>query len=96
MLACYWLVRLVMRAKSVGRRIYGGAAFLFALALTGFFLWYVVDLSSYPSTESAVAVGERVGGGLGEMRLASHTGEETPVLRPGDQGTLLVFYRGYW
>lgn len=96
LVACFWLVRLLMRAKSPGRRIYGGAALLFALALTGLFLWYNLDYSNYPSTESAVAVGEQVGGGLAEMRLASHTGEATPVLEPGYQGTLLVFYRGFW
>ena len=47
--------------------------------------------------ESPVAVGDAVGDRLSDVRLASHTGEPAPLLRPGeDRATLLVFYRGFW
>jgi len=79
------------------RRLYAGACLTVALALLGLFAWWTLSYSVYASTDAAVEVGDALGEELGALRLPSHTGEEAPVLRLGeDRGTLLVFYRGFW
>lgn len=94
--ACVWIVFILARRKG-RRRLYAGASLVLSLGLTGLFIWYVADFSYYESADAAVAVGDGVGDRLSDVRLASHTGEPAPVLRPGeDRATLLVFYRGHW
>lgn len=94
--ACVWLGFLVVRGRG-WRRLYTGAALALTLGLTGLFTWYVADFSNYESTDAAIAVGDDVVDRLADLRLASHTGEPVPILRPGeDRATLLVFYRGHW
>lgn len=95
--ACLGLALLLKESASTARRIVRILALALCLALTGFYAWYTLSYSSYNSTTPDVAVGEDLAPRLGEIRLASHTGEEMPVWAPGEhRGTLYVFYRGFW
>lgn len=94
--ACAWLVYVLVQRQGK-RRLYAGALLVLSFALTGVFFWYVFDFSEYATSEALIAVGDDVGGRLGDVELATHTGEPAPLLRLGeDRATLLVFYRGHW
>lgn len=91
------LLALLTARRKGWRRVYAGACLGVALALLGLFAWWTLSYSVYAATDAAVEVGDELGEKLGALRLPSHTGDEAPVLRLGeDRGTLLVFYRGFW
>lgn len=92
--ACAFLGFTVARQKG-WRRFTAAAAFVLSLGLTGLYGWYTLIYSTYDG-DASVALETSFAGDLAGLTLASEEGEPTEVLRPGDRGTLYVFYRGFW
>ena len=76
-------------------RTISASALTFALGLSGLFVWYTLDYSTYDG-DYAPPVGTMLAQELGEVRLLSFEDEETHLWTPEERATLLVFYRGHW
>ncbi len=94
LVACGFLAFLMVR--QVGkRRLIAAAALVVTLGLTGLFVWYTLDYSTY-SGDASAAVETSFAEQLEGLTLASHSGEPVQVFREGERATLYVFYRGFW
>lgn len=84
------------RRESRGGRILSGVVVALAFAITLLFTWWTLSYSTYETTDRGPEVGVSVASIVSGVELSDGTGQPTPIWRPDDAGTLLVFYRGHW
>lgn len=94
LIACVFLGFTVASQKG-WRRFTAVAALVLCLGLTGLYAWYTLVYSTYEG-DASPATGTSFAAELQGLTLPSPSGEPTEILHPGDRGTLLVFYRGFW
>ncbi len=73
------------------------AALVLGVALSGLYVWYTLDYSTYATRELRVHEGQTISA-LATLERLDEQGRTQPVLanNAGTKATLLVFYRGFW